>query len=66
MDRDHLLFKHFFDTETTGTTANDEVIQLGYIVVNSNREVVYTYEKILQSEKNSSYIAFNIDKKQQK
>lgn len=49
-----------FDTETTGTSKNDQVIQLGYIICDKNRNIIHTYEKILFSEQKSNPFALAV------
>jgi ParB family chromosome partitioning protein len=49
-----------FDTETTGTTINDEVIQLGYVICNKEKEIIYSYEKILQTDRKSNPFAYAV------
>ena len=49
-----------FDTETTGTSKEDVIIQLGYISYDEYFNKVSTYEKILKSNRKSNIFALRI------
>jgi DNA polymerase III epsilon subunit-like protein len=49
-----------FDTETTGTSKEDVIIQLGYIAYDEYFNEVSTYEKILKSNRKSNIFALRI------
>ena len=49
-----------FDTETTGLSASDVVIQLGYVYMLSDGTVLEEYEKILHSLTSSNPVALKV------
>ncbi len=49
-----------FDTETTGTSKEDVIIQLGYIAYDEYFHEIFTYEKILKSDSTSNKMALRI------
>jgi DNA polymerase III epsilon subunit-like protein len=51
-----------FDTETTGLSASDVVIQLGYVYMLSNGTVLNEYEKVLHSSTPSNPFALRVHK----
>lgn len=51
-----------FDTETTGLSASDVVIQLGYVYMLSNGTVLHEYEKVLHSDTPSNPFALRVHK----
>jgi DNA polymerase III epsilon subunit-like protein len=51
-----------FDTETTGLSASDVVIQLGYVYMLSNGSLLREYERVLHSSVPSNRFALRVHK----
>jgi hypothetical protein len=49
-----------FDTESTGTSKNDIIIQLGYVAYDERFNEISTYEKIWKSDRKSNKFALQI------
>lgn len=47
----HGVFVMVFDTETTGLSAHDEVIQLGYVLYDKSGNIKNTYQKIFKTDR---------------